>query len=85
MCSERVYPNRLKLVEVGQSNTTTKLLLKTRIVFSLKILSKWKLMNDFFCKILLVLVHLEKINCIFLENYLYFKDSPLPQENHIGC
>lgn len=82
VCSERVYTNRLKLVEIGQSNTAALILLKTGVVFSLKILSKWELMNDCFCKILLVLVHLKLIVFVF-ENSLYPKDFSTP-ENHIS-
>lgn len=39
-------------------------------------------MDDFFCKILLGLVQIKKINCTFFENYLYFKDFFPPRKSH---
>lgn len=76
MCSERVYQNQLKLVESGQSNTVAITLLKTRMVFSVIILSKWKLMSDFFCEILSVFLHLKEINFILRISF--------PKKNHIS-
>lgn len=75
LCVQRVYQNRLKLVEIGQSNTAAIILLKTGMVFPLKVLSKWKLMNDFFCKTLLIFVHLKKDVC-------YFKDFFPPRKSN---
>lgn len=83
VCSGRVYQNRLKLVEIGQSNTAAIILLKTGMVFSLKLLSKWKLMNDFFCEILLVFCSLKENYLYFaFENYLYFKDCFPPRKSY---
>lgn len=76
MCSERVYQNQLKLVESGQSNTVAITLLKTRMVFSVIILSKWKLVSDFFCEILSVFLHLKEINFILRIS--------IPKKNHIS-
>lgn len=69
VCSERVYQNRLKFVERGHSDTVAITLLETRM-YSLSVLSKWKLMNDFFCEIL-VFLPLEEILCI-LRIFFFF-------------
>lgn len=76
VCSERIYRNRLKLVERGQRSRIVIILLKTGFVFFVLILTKWKLKTDFICEILSLFLHLTEILCIL---------NMFSQENHISC